>query len=457
MILNPSFRASAAVFGSTLVLSFPALWNGYPITFYDTGSYLLAALNGEHFAYRSPSYGFVAAAMHWGTSLWPVVVGQSLLAVFTIWMGLRAFAPHWPAHRVLIPVCALLSVATSLPWYSSMIMPDVYAGMGILALLTLVLAPNPLFRWEKFGLVLVMVIANASHITHVMVSFGLLICLSLAWKFLETPWPWRSWLLALIAVSVGFACIPTMNYYLTGKFHLSRAGSTFLLARLVQDGIAQPYLERHCQSQPTYKICQGLPQLYGYNANAFLWLHGSPFGLMGGWGEAEAEARAIVIGTLQEEPFAHATKGLQAAIKQFFAVRSGDQIEKHLHIPEGQGRNQADLMRQYFPGEFLSYALSPQQFSDIDWIFWNQRHQPAAIFFIAALPLLTFYSLRKNQQALALLLAFTFLALLGNAVVCGVLSAPHDRYQNRVIWAAGVVVLLAALAFYHPRKIEDTQ
>jgi hypothetical protein len=36
------------------------------------------------------------------------------------------------------------------------------------------------------------------------------------------------------------------------------------------------------------------------------------------------------------------------------------------------------------------------------------------------------------------------LALLANAVICGVLSNPHDRYGARLAWLAPLAVLLAA-------------
>jgi hypothetical protein len=35
--------------------------------------------------------------------------------------------------------------------------------------------------------------------------------------------------------------------------------------------------------------------------------------------------------------------------------------------------------------------------------------------------------------------------LLGNAVICGVISGPHDRYGSRMAWVATLVVLIAAL------------
>jgi hypothetical protein len=42
------------------------------------------------------------------------------------------------------------------------------------------------------------------------------------------------------------------------------------------------------------------------------------------------------------------------------------------------------------------------------------------------------------------LLGFVLTALIGNAIVCGTLSNPHDRYQSRLIWIVPFAVALAA-------------
>jgi hypothetical protein len=36
-------------------------------------------------------------------------------------------------------------------------------------------------------------------------------------------------------------------------------------------------------------------------------------------------------------------------------------------------------------------------------------------------------------------------ALLGNALICGVISGPHDRYGARMVWVATFTVLIAAI------------
>jgi hypothetical protein len=52
---------------------------------------------------------------------------------------------------------------------------------------------------------------------------------------------------------------------------------------------------------------------------------------------------------------------------------------------------------------------------------------------------------RRRLDDLTLLAATVSLALLGNAVVCGVISGPHDRYGARLVWVATFTVLLALI------------
>jgi hypothetical protein len=39
--------------------------------------------------------------------------------------------------------------------------------------------------------------------------------------------------------------------------------------------------------------------------------------------------------------------------------------------------------------------------------------------------------------------ALVLLGLIGNAIICGTFSNPHDRYQSRVVWLPSLVLLLA--------------
>ena len=52
---------------------------------------------------------------------------------------------------------------------------------------------------------------------------------------------------------------------------------------------------------------------------------------------------------------------------------------------------------------------------------------------------------RRHSDDLTLLAGTVTLALLGNAVICGGLSGPHDRYGSRIVWTASFVLLLIVL------------
>ena len=47
---------------------------------------------------------------------------------------------------------------------------------------------------------------------------------------------------------------------------------------------------------------------------------------------------------------------------------------------------------------------------------------------------------RWNEAALPGLI---LLALIGNAIICGTFSNPHDRYQSRLMWLPVLALLLA--------------
>jgi hypothetical protein len=63
---------------------------------------------------------------------------------------------------------------------------------------------------------------------------------------------------------------------------------------------------------------------------------------------------------------------------------------------------------------------------------------------VALLPLIVW--LRRDRR-IASLAAYLFFALIINAVICGALSNPHDRYQSRLAWLAPLVVVIAALGW----------
>jgi hypothetical protein len=89
-----------------------------------------------------------------------------------------------------------------------------------------------------------------------------------------------------------------------------------------------------------------------------------------------------------------------------------------------------------------AYLTAHQQrqgfnFDPVNWI-----HVPFAWLSIAALVTALGFALWFGARREAAFLGFVLTALIGNAIVCGALSNPHDRYQSRLIWIVPFAVVV---------------
>jgi len=125
---------------AALLLLWPAVWNGYPLVFSDTGTYLTQAIE-RHLGWdRPPFYSLAILPLHMTLSLWPVVVAQALIAAWMLGLLRRALLPAASAWSV-VPLAGLLALATSLPWCAAQVMPDLFTGLLVLAAALLLLTP----------------------------------------------------------------------------------------------------------------------------------------------------------------------------------------------------------------------------------------------------------------------------------------------------------------------------
>jgi hypothetical protein len=85
-----------------------------------------------------------------------------------------------------------------------------------------------------------------------------------------------------------------------------------------------------------------------------------------------------------------------------------------------------------------------QQHGEVSFRALNKIHFPAALVSMFLLPIIML-TRRSDYSDLRLLATTVAVALLANAVVCGTLSNPHDRYGARLVWIATLAVALVAM------------
>src|SRR5215218_2914213 len=140
--------ASVAALTVTLALIAPALWNGYPLLQYDTGGYIARFYEGYLVPSRSTVFGYY---LHFGESarFWINIELQALATLWILHAVTRVFGLTRPLQLALIGLA--LSLTTALPWLTSLLLTDIFAGLAVLALFLLVAHREKFARFERFA------------------------------------------------------------------------------------------------------------------------------------------------------------------------------------------------------------------------------------------------------------------------------------------------------------------
>jgi hypothetical protein len=434
--MKPVFRLGAFA-AATFLLLIPALWNGFPFLFFDTGGYLARPFDGTLAAGRSAVYGFWLNAGAFG-NFWPVVIAQSALTVWIVPLMLKS---HGLGNKPLplVVLVALLSVATALPWLAGQLMPDLFAGLSVLALYLLVFRTEALARWERAGLAGVVAFAAASHNATLAVLLILLAAFAV-FRLLSRSelLPWAGLRRAALAVVLGTALVPGANFAITGELAWTPGGIAFPFSRLVQDGIVQRFLVDNCRTgEERYKLCAHRYRLPPVGDD-FLWddKPDSAFARIGGFLYGGPEMAAIAAKSLVQYPTLHIATALLATAQQLAMVKTGDGLVMWIWDSYG-------VIERLFPQVIASSHTALQRYGLLYFGNLNLLHEPLALASLVLLPFLLLLTHRWRELGdLGPLAATISVGVLANAFVCGVFSGPHDRYGARMVWIATFVMAI---------------
>ena len=426
----------AAAIAIPLMLIAPALWNGYPLLQWDTGGYLARWYEGYLVPSRSTVFGLY---LHFGqdSRFWINLGIQALATLWILQLTLRVFGMMRPLR--LLAVSTALILTTALPWLASTLLTDIFTGLSVLALFVLVLHGDKISGIEKCSLFAFVAFCAATHSATLAVLLGL--CC--------TGWVVRPFLRPRIAVSglaqgsltivAGAAMLLSANFALSGQVAWTPGGYGVAFGRMLQDGIVAQYLRDYCPQQKL-KLCPYRNELPA-TADQFLWGN-SMFNTLGRFKGMNDEMSFIVTRSLAEYPRWNAEAALAATARQLVRVATGEGTNGW--IPHTYG-----IIERYLPEQLTPMRAARQQHWQLDFTAINRLHIPVALTsMLLVVAILATAIWRRRLDDLTLLAATVSLALLGNALVCGVISGPHDRYGARMAWVATFAVLIAAVRYF---------
>jgi hypothetical protein len=422
----PEFQRSVlawilASIAMVVALMTPALWNGFPLIFPDTGGYLTRPTEGTLGMGRSALYGlFLYAGVPF--AFWSNAIAQAALTAWLIVLTMRAQGlggRPWLA----LGIVAMLTVGTSLPWFAGQLMPDILFPAAVLALYLLAFHAGQHAMWERFALAAVIVVAIPSHMAAAGMCVAVIAALWLLPRIKQFALPKPRLWFAAGAVAAGVALCPLSNLAITGSFGFTPGGSSFLFGRLIEDGIVARYLNERCPD-PSLRLCAYKADLPD-GADGWLW-GDTPFYKLGGWEDYADEEKDIILATLARYPLMHAETAIAATLEQFYSFQTEVSIENN----EPTIGTFADRIPQLFP----QFMRARQQANHFNVAPLNLLHVPIAALAIAGLVGGLIWRRRlKIAPELAALCLTILLALAANAAICGVFSHPVDRYQSRLV------------------------
>lgn len=435
LLSNPRVEVAAWAALCPLLLTV-AIWNGFPVIFYDTGAYLLEGLGRVFLVERSPVYSLFLRYAGAQTSLWLIALLQAAMTAFLIVQTARAVAPKLHLLTLLL-VGAGLVVLTGLPWYVGQIEPDCFTALVVLSVYLLAFREDALGGARRLIVMAIASLSIAAHPSDLLLGGGLVLALlvyrGLVYILRTEGWPQAEIARPLLCSLLGLCLLVASNYNLTGKIFVSRAGPAFVFARLLQDRIVMRLLDDTCP-QSHYRLC-AYKDVLPRTADQWLWGRDSPFMKMDRFAGTSTESSHIIWDSVERYPGLQVETALNDSLRQFVTFKTGDQIEPQEWIL-------SKPLAQFIPDQMRAYLGARQQQGEIDFRPINRVHVTVGWLSLAGLVAAFVLALERRRRSDSVLPAFVLVALLGNAFICGALSNPHDRYQSRLMWLAPFALVL---------------
>lgn len=439
---------------SIACLAWVALLNGYPLLFFDSGTYLNTAVSRFYAPFDRPViYGWFLYLTTLNISPWMAVFAQASVVLAMVDLVRRTLFPGAPSRDTGIAV-AVLSSVSMIPFFVAQIMPDFFTGLIPLAMALLIFAFERLSLLEKAGLAVLLFFGIGAHTSHLPSAMSGL-AVALVWRSIMRAEAatalrshWYGTLRGLVVVSTSMVAAATAllatNYVTYGRLTLSPGSHVFLMGRLLADGTAVDYLKRHCP-QDGLKICDHLDEIPS-DANDYIW-HAPLLKKLGNWSGSRTESQTIIGGTFREDAPAVALNAAIAAARVFLSPGIKDTLEPV--YPEDPMHVVA--FRRIYPQDTEEWFNSLQQQGRLESAPFKFLSLVQKSVYWCAFAFLAWMVMKRGRRerlpAAAALTCLSFLVM--NAAICGALGGVFERYQGRASW---IVVLLGTLCVLELRR-----
>jgi hypothetical protein len=438
------------ILSGTFILMIISFYNGYPLVYSDTGTYIYSGFDKFIPVDRPIIYGLFINLVSLKTSLWLVVFVQNLFTSFIIFEICSLFMSQKNLSLYFFCILLFLTFFTGVGWYSNQIMPDLFTPISILILFLLFYAPNiSLSKLLVYSLLFIL--SLTVHFSHLLI----VIVVTIATIIIEYVLKKKNFFpiqylkkgritLVLSLIISAWLIVPSINYMIERNFAISKGSHAFLMAHLADTGVLEKFLKENCEDDD-YKECKlchfkdSLP----HDLATFLWESNGVFSKTGGWNNSEVEYNKIINGTLKKPKYLilNVYKSFSYGCIQLFRNEIGQGLSAY-----NEGSAPYGQVHWKFYNELNNYLNSKQNIwngATLDLKTLNIFNLLINILSILCLAYIFFTPLLKQINNLSLyLLIFSITSIIINAFITAGLNAPCERFQARIVWLLPFALLI---------------
>lgn len=386
---------------------------------------LPVTINGRSVYYGMLLYLSCLFGNFWGAAIVQIVLTATAITLAVEQIS-RALGKAPPSIGTVLVMAVVIGLGPA-GYFAGYMMPDIFLPLAVIAFCQLGLLWRVLTRKERgfwLGLLTAALLFHALHVVIIASGFAALLL-----RLGRSPEAdGRSRLIAILA---------TLLVALSGQaiFHLAVREATgagpvdvpFLTARLTADGPGEGYLRTHCPAAGL-RLCNYLHRL-PMDSDTFLWNHDPNTGIFSAVPPRDrraiaAEQFAFVASVAVDRPM---------ALAKSTVVSIGRQIAKWRLAEFNYGQRQRETFDAKLPAPIIASTSASAAYRQSMPVRFTEIVTPV-LALVALAAILLFARSPIERRTILPYLAFAIGALLLNAIICGAISTPHDRYQMRLIW-----------------------
>jgi len=441
-------KNAAYVILLALILLFPVWYNGYPFVFSDTGTYINSGFESHVPGDRPIFYGLFLRHSSLAVSLFISIFFQAVIVVGTLFYFIKRFSTE--VNKTILISISILILLSALPWFTSLLLPDIFTPISFILLLILLLEEERNI-YIKLCVLILYWFTTGSHLSNIITQLFFVVLLFglklLPIEIFQIVRFKKLFIIALLIFS-NWIIVPSIHKIYGGGFIASKSSHIFLIAKNVESGILQKYLKENCPEK-NFKLCNYVDEL-NTSAPEFLWAENSVLYKLGGWQANEDEYKYInqQILTTPKYLTLFIYEAAISGVKQLFSNEVGQEFIKY-----GENTPPYWEVEWHVKKDFERYKLAKQNLIGLNVDFGIVTMINNIAIWISLLALTFILFIKGSDSKFNLIYILSLFFVVCNAMVSGGLSTVSSRYNSRLSW---ILIFIAVSSLIQNRKIIAT-